>query len=178
MTTTQNSPEERISAPESRWATALFCEMIRFEQDGKVTLVGVHPGAKIRIERQASSTESPTIVNFAIAVKLRFPQGDITKPTKMTITTPGGPPVMVNLPAEAAQPPNIARPENLILLGTHLLQVHQPGLIEARVELEDGSHIYAGALEVEFAVANAADADKKPMVATRSKRSKTKARSS
>jgi hypothetical protein len=64
------------------------------------------------------------------------------------------------------------------LLGTHLLQVHQPGLIEASVELEDGSLIYAGALEVEFAVADAADADKKPMVAPRSKRSTTKAKSS
>ena len=178
MTTTQISPYERASAPEARWATALFCEMIRSEQDGKITLVGVHPGAKIRIEGKTTPSEVPTILNFAIAVKLRFPKGDITKPTKMTITTPGGPAVMVNLPAEAAPPPNIARPENLILLGTHLLQVHQPGLIEASVELEDGSLIYAGALEVEFAVADAADADKKPMVAPRSKRSKTKAKSS
>jgi len=177
MTTPQIEPNERISAPEARWATALFCEMIRFEQDGKVTLVGVHPGAKIRIERQTAPNEVPTILNFAVAVKLRFPEGDITKPTKVTMTPPGGPAVMVNLPSEAASPPNIARPENLILLGTHLLPIHQPGLIEAVVELEDGSRIYAGALEVEFAVAQATDTNNASIRASRSNRGKKKDKS-
>ena len=177
MTTPQIAPDERIAAPEARWATALFCEMIRFEQDGKVTLVGVHPGAKIRIERQTTPNEVPTILNFAVAVKLRFPEGDITKPTKVTMTPPGGPAVMVNLPSEAASPPNVARPENLILLGTHLFRVHQPGLIEAVVELEDGSRIYAGALEVEFAVAQATDTNKASIGAGRSKRGKKKDKS-
>jgi hypothetical protein len=177
MTTTQVAPNERISTPEARWATALFCEMIRFEQDGKVTLVGVHPGAKIRIERQTTPNEVPTILNFAVAVKLRFPKGDMTKPAKVTMTPPGGPAVVVNLPSEAALPPNVARPENLILLGTHLLQVHQPGLIEAVVELEDGYRIYAGALEVEFAVAQATDRSKESEGAKRSKRGKKKDKS-
>ena len=177
MTTTQISPYERVSAPEARWATALFCEMIRSEQDGKITLVGVHPGAKIRIEGQTTPSEMPTILNFAIAVKLRFPKGDITKPTKMTITAPGSPAVIVNLPFEAPSPSNVARPENLILLGTHLLRVHQPGLIEAVVELEDGSSIYAGALEVEFAAADTAKINKESVVATRSKRGKKRDKS-
>jgi hypothetical protein len=101
----------------------------------------------------------------------------MTKPAKVTMTPPGGPAVVVNLPSEAALPPNVARPENLILLGTHLLQVHQPGLIEAVVELEDGYRIYAGALEVEFAVAQATDRSKESEGAKRSKRGKKKDKS-
>jgi hypothetical protein len=45
------------------------------------------------------------------------------------------------------------------------------------VELEDGSSIYAGALEVEFAAADTAKINKESVAATRSKRGKKRDKS-
>jgi hypothetical protein len=175
MSSDQQGAVKQIEPPEARWATALFCEMIRFEQDGKFTLVGVHPGAKVRIERQASPEEATTILNFAIAVKLRFPRGDLVKPIKLLLTTPGGVTVNVDLQAGSAPTPDESRPEHLIVLATHLLRIQKSGFVEARVELEDGSLLHAGALHVELSGSDVDNSGKLPAVTPRPKRGKAKA---
>jgi hypothetical protein len=132
----------------SRFAHAIFCDDIRREAQGKVSLIGVIDTGKLIIHGDFPVTLPKLCVYLTVNTPIEQPFNTLS-------LTLAGPPmadkeISTEIPINPNRPP---APEGTVAAGVHsgleieFFQFHAPGIIEA-VVLADGERYLAGRLRV------------------------------